>query len=168
MNMTKPMKTIVSTAAVCIVIAFASVTTVNAADNDILFDSPREVKGHKHKGHKQMMKRMAKALSLSEEQKAEIKVIKTQAKEQHQTLRTSMKEFKVAEKKLVQAETFDEQAFSALHDTYQPVLKQLALIRVKTKQAIFNVLNTEQQEKWQAMAKHHKGKGKGKGQGKEK
>ena len=165
MNMTKPMKTIVSTAAVCIVIAFASVASVNAADNDMLIDAPREAKGHKHKGykergHKDEMKRMAKALSLSEQQKVEIKAIKMQAKEQHQSLWESMKAFKVAEKKLLKEETFDEQAFSALYDTYQPILKQSALTRVKAKHAVFNVLTTAQQEKWQKVIKHHKRKAK--------
>jgi Spy/CpxP family protein refolding chaperone len=95
MNMTKLTKTIFSTTAVCMVIAFASVASVasvNASDNDIAFDSPR---GHGHKHH---MKRMVKDLSLSEEQQVDIRAIKTQAKEQHQILRVSMKKFKMAEK----------------------------------------------------------------------
>lgn len=162
MNMTKPTKTIFSTIAVCIVIAFASVASVNASDNDIALDTPKEHKGHqhqenKHKGHKQKMKRMAKALSLSEDQQVQIKAIKTQAKEQHQILQASMQEFKIEEKKLLQTEKFDEQAFNTLHDTYQPIFKQLALIRVKDKHAVFNVLTTEQQEKWLKMIEHKKG-----------
>lgn len=162
MNMTKPTKTIFSTIAVCIVIAFASVASVNASDNDITLDTPKEHKGHqhqenKHKGHKQKMKRMAKALSLSEDQQVQIKAIKTQAKEQHQILQASMQEFKIEEKKLLQTEKFDEQAFNTLHDTYQPIFKQLALIRVKDKHAVFNVLTTEQQEKWLKMIEHKKG-----------
>lgn len=159
MNMTKPTKTIFSTIAVCIVIAFAS---VNASANDIALDAPRDHKGHqhqenKHKGHKQKMKRMVKALSLTEEQQVQIKTIKAQEKEQHQSLRTSMEQFKTAEKKLLETEKFDEQAFNALHDTYQPTFKQLALIRVKGKHAIFNVLTTEQQEKWLKIIEHKKG-----------
>ena len=172
MNMTKPTKTFFSTIAVCIVIAFASVASVNASDNDVALDAPKEHKGHqhqenkhkghqhqenKHKGHKQKMKRMDKALSLSEEQQVQIKAIKTQAKEQHQILQASMQEFKIEEKKLLQTEKFDEQAFNTLHDTYQPIFKQLALIRVKDKHAIFNVLTTEQQEKWLKMIDHKKG-----------
>jgi len=162
MNMTKPTKTIFSTIVVCIAIVFASVASVNASDNDIALDAPKEHKGHqhqenKHKVHKQKMKRMVKALSLSEEQQVQIKVIKTQAKEQHQILQASMQEFKIEEKKLLQTEKFDEQAFNTLHDTYQPIFKQLALIRVKDKHAIFNVLTTEQQEKWLKMIDHKKG-----------
>jgi Spy/CpxP family protein refolding chaperone len=156
--MTKPMKTIFSTAAVCIVIAFASVASVNASDNDINFDAPRDHKEHKHQGSKHKMKRMAKALSLSEEQKVEIKAIKSQAKEQHQTLHASMKEFKIAERNLLHTATFDEQSYSALQDTYQPVFAQLALIRAKAKHAVFNVLTTEQQVKWLKMIEHRKEK----------
>jgi Spy/CpxP family protein refolding chaperone len=81
MKMTKSTKTIFSTIAVCIVIAFTSVASVNASDNDIAFDAPR---GH---GHKHQMKHMAKILSLSDQQKVEIRAIKVQAKEQHQMLR---------------------------------------------------------------------------------
>ena len=162
MNMTKPTKTFFSTIAVCIVIAFASVASVNASDNDVALDAPKEHKGHqhqenKHKEHKQKMKRMDKALSLSEEQQVQIKAIKTQAKEQHQILQASMQEFKIAEKKLLQTKKFDEQAFNTLYDTYQPIFKQLALIRVKDKHAVFNVLTTEQQDKWLKMIEHKKG-----------
>lgn len=158
MNMTKPTKTIFSTAAICIVIAFASVASVNASNNDMTYDSQREHQKHQHQGNKHEMKRMTKALSLSEQQQVQIKAIKTKAKEQHQVLRASMKEFKLAEKKLVQTEKFDEQAFSALREAYQPIFAQSALIRVKTKHAVFNVLTTEQQDKWLKIIEHKKGK----------
>jgi Spy/CpxP family protein refolding chaperone len=152
--MTKPMKTIFSTVAVCIVITFANVASVNASDHGI--DS--NVQGHKHQEYKHKMKHMAKALSLSEQQKAQIKVINMQAKEQHQTLRESMKEFKVAEKQLLQTEIFDEQAYNALHDTYQVTFAQVALIRAQTKHAFFNVLTAEQQLKWLKITKRHQKK----------
>jgi protein CpxP len=150
MKTTKSTKTIFSTIAVCIVIAFANIASVNASDNDTAFDSPR-VHGHKHQ-----MKCMAKHLSLSEEQQVEIRAIKMQAKEQHQILRVSMKKFKMAEKKLLQTEEFDEQAFNALYEAYQPIFKELALIRVKCKHAVFNVLNAEQQMKWLKNVEHKK------------
>ena len=80
--------------------------------------------------------------------------IKIQAKEQHQILRVSMKKFKIAEKKLLQAEEFDEQGFNALYEAYQPVFKELALIRVESKQAVFNVLTAEQQLTWLKKRQH--------------
>jgi len=50
--MTKPTKTFFSTIAVCIVIAFASVASVNASDNDVALDAPKEHKGHQHQENK--------------------------------------------------------------------------------------------------------------------
>ena len=160
MKMTKPMKTIFTTAAVCIVIAFASVASAKVSNNDASLDAPRNHKEHKYHGNKGEMKRMAKALSLSDEQKVEIKAIKDQAKEQHKTLSASIKEFKIAERKLQHTATFDEQSYSALQDTYQPIFAQLALIRAKAKHAVFNILTTEQQEKWLKMVEHKKGSSK--------
>jgi len=153
MNMIKPAKTIISTVAVCIVIAFASVASVNASG--IACDVQREHQGNKHK-----IKHLAKVLLLSEQQQVRIKVIKKQAKEQHKVLRESMKQFKIEEKKLLQTKLFDEKAYSALHATYQPIFEQIALVRVKTKHAIFHVLTAEQQVKWLKTIEHHKGHGK--------
>ncbi|NQY86691.1 MAG: Spy/CpxP family protein refolding chaperone [Colwellia sp.] len=150
MNMIKPMNTIFSIVAVCIVIAFASVASVNASDHGIASNAPIEHQGNKHK-----MKRMAKALSLSEQQQVQIKAIRKQAKEQHKSLRASMEEFKIAEKKLLQRASFNEQEYSTLHDTYQAVFSQVALIRAKNKHAIFNVLTAEQQLKWLKITKRH-------------
>lgn len=159
MNISKSTKFFFSTVAVCVVIAFTNITSAVASGDDIAFDMPQEHKENKHK-----MKRMVKALLLSEEQQVQIKAIKRQAREQHQMVSSSIKEFKAAEKELLQAEALDEQAFSALHETYQPVFAQLALLKVKTKHAIFNVLTTDQQEKWLKIVRHHKGKAK-KGRG---
>lgn len=152
MNMSKPTKTIFSTVAVFVFITFASIASVNASDNEAAFDGPRE---HQRKMHK--VQRMAKVLSLSEQQLVQIKEVTMLGKEQHQVLRASMKQFKIAENKLVQTEKFDEQAFNALHDAYRPIFAQSALIRVKTRHAVFNVLTTEQQEKWLKAAENHKG-----------
>ena len=52
------------------------------------------------------------------------------------------------EKLLIQAESFDEQAYIALHEANQQNFTALALARAKKKHAVFNVLTTEQQEKW--------------------
>lgn len=159
MKMAKSTKELLSTAAVCIVIIFANVTNVNASNSDKAFDTPIE---HQRSMHK--VKRMAKALSLSKQQQVQIKAIKRQAKEENQPLRVSMKQFKVAEKKLLQTEVFNEQAFSELHEAYQPTFAQIALTKVKVKHAIFNVFTQEQQVKWLKMMEHHKGSAK-KGRG---
>lgn len=143
MNITKPMKTIVSVSTLCAVMAFSSVASVNAFADDAAFKSAQF-----HHKSKHMMKRMIKVLSLSEEQQIQIKAIKMQTKNQSGTLRDSMRQFKGAEKQLVQAETFDEKAFIALQTAYQQTFAEMALTRTKTKHAIFNILTTEQKEKW--------------------
>ncbi|MGV2871106.1 Spy/CpxP family protein refolding chaperone [Colwellia sp. E150_009] len=158
MNIIKPVKSIISISAVCAAIAFSSMSGAYAAGNDFGFDGQKH-----HQSGKHMMKRMTKVLSLSEAQQIQIKALKTQAKEQHELQRESMKKFKDEEKLLLRAESFDEQAYIALHVSYQDMFTQVALTRAKTKHAIFNVLTTEQQEKWLAkMDKRKKNSKKGK------
>ena len=153
MNIIKPVKTIVSISAVCAALAFSSMSGAFASDNGFAFDG----QGHHQKG-KHMMKKMVKALSLTDEQQVQIKALKTQAKEQHAVYRESMTKFKDAEKALVQAESFDEQAYATLHASYQDTFAQMALSRAKTKNAMFSVLTTEQQEKWQTIMEERKAK----------
>jgi len=125
----------------------SGISSVNASNHDIAFDSPKH--HQKSGGHgKNIMKGMIKALSLSEQQQVQIKTIKIQAKAQHIALRDGMKKFKEEERSLVQAQTFDEQAYSILHVAYQPIFAQKALMQAKTKHAVFNVLTIPQQEKW--------------------
>lgn len=169
MSVTKSMKTIFSTVAVCTVVAFTNIATVNASDKDTnVVSSHQEAKhqGYKHHGYKNKIKHMTKALSLNEGQQVQIKAIKMKTKEQHKALRASMKEYKIAEKKLLQTKVFDEKAFNTLHNSYQSTFTQLALTRAKSKHAIFNILTTEQQDKWLKMIEHKKGKGDKKGRGK--
>lgn len=150
MNITKPTKAVIASVTICVVMAFTSANYVNAAGNDMVFDTAKEHRGVKHK-----IKRMAKALSLSEEQLVKIKAIKEDALEQNKVLRESMKQFNSEEKKLIQAATFDEHAYNALRDAYQSTFNQIALVRSKNKHKIFNMLTAEQQEKWLKMAKRH-------------
>lgn len=147
MNIIKPMKSIASASALCALMAFSGVASVSAATDDTALDSPRQFqRGGDYGEH--MQKRMVKKLALSEQQQVQIEALKTQAKEQHETLRDSMKKFKTEERALLQAAVFDEQAYTALHTAYQSTFAQRALTRAKTRHAIFNVLTTEQQEKW--------------------
>ncbi len=157
MNIIKPVKAIASISALCAVMALSSISSVNALGYGVASDSPQHhQKRGKHSKH--MMKRMIKELSLSEQQQVQIKAISTQAKAQHETLREAMKKFKGEEKTLLQAQAFDEQAYTSLHAAYQPIHMQIALTRAKTKHEIFNVLTTEQQEKWLALMEKRKEK----------
>ncbi len=157
MNIFRPMKTMASISTLCAVLAIAAVSPVSASG---FYGDKAESRHHQGaEGHRgKMMKKMVKALSLSEPQQEQIKAVKAQAKAQHETLRTAMKEFKTQEKLLLQAESFDEQAYSALHASYQPTFEQMAIARAKTKHAMFKVLTTEQQEKWLKIMKKRKEK----------
>ena len=68
MNMTRSMKTVFATVAVCTAIIFASIATVNASDKGVEAMSCHQQE-HKHRGDRHEMKRMAKFLSLSQDQK---------------------------------------------------------------------------------------------------
>ncbi|MCW8832612.1 MAG: Spy/CpxP family protein refolding chaperone [Colwellia sp.] len=157
MNIIKSMKAISSITALCALMAVSATASVNASGYDVAFDSPKHhQRGERFKDHS--MKRMIKALSLSEQQQGEIKAIRALAKEQHKELHASLQQFKKEVKVLVQAKNFDEQAFIALQGAYQPSFEQAALAKAKTKNAIFNVLSAEQQQKWlKIMEKRNKG-----------
>ncbi len=144
MKITQSIKVMTCVSTLCAAMAFSSISSVNAAGYDLAFDSPR----HHQKGGEHRMKRMIKALELSEQQQVQIKAIRNQAKAQRKILHDSIKQFRTEAKVLVQAETFDEQAFVALQGAYQPSFEQAGLAKAKTKHAIFNVLTTEQQNKW--------------------
>ncbi len=150
MNITKSMKAIASVTTLCSVMVFSGISSVNALGYDIAFDSPR----HHQRGSEHRMKRMIKALALSEDQQVQIKEIRIEAKAQYGDLRDSMQQFRTEVKALVQAEIFDEQAFIALQGAYQPSFAQAGLAKAKTKHAIFNILTTEQKNEWsEIMAK---------------
>lgn len=155
------MKTIASISTLCAVMAFTGIAAANVSVDDTEVNSAKHHHHHQNKsGHseKKMMKRMIKTLSLSEQQQVEIKAIKAQAKEQREIQRDSMKKFKGEERALFQAEAFDDHAYIALHAAYQPTFAQMALTRAKTKHAVFNVLTTEQQEKWLKVMENRKEK----------
>jgi Spy/CpxP family protein refolding chaperone len=158
MNFIKPMKTITSITTLCVVLAFPAMATANMSASDMEMDGSKHHQKKSGYSGKKMMKRMTKALSLTELQQTQIKAIQTQAKEEHESLKASIKQFKETEKSLIQADAFDEQGYIALHTANQQAFANLALSRAKTKHAMFNVLTTEQQEKWLKMKSKRKGR----------
>lgn len=168
MNITKPMKTIVSVSTLCAVMAFSSIAS-SAVTTDYMFsDSPKQHQKRGGQGDKKMMKRMIKVLSLSEVQQEQIKSIKLQAKGQHMSQRVVIQQFKEAEKALIHSNNFNEKTYTDLYTANQQTFANMALTRAQTKHAIFNVLTKEQQAKWIALKDKRRGKGQGKGQGREK
>ena len=99
-----------------------------------------------------------KTAYLSDDQKTQMKSIRQSAKDEAGELRELLTTYKDQVKLLIAAESFDEAAFANLHAEYQANFAQLALLRAKTKHAIFNVLNVEQQEKWQKIMQRRKAK----------
>ena len=157
----KRMKNILSISTMCTVLAFSGLASTNVFADD----SSTEV-SQPHKKHKQM-KKMGKMLGLTDEQKTQLKALKTQAKEQNASLRDSMKQFHDAEKLLLQATTFDEHAYNALYASYQDTFAQAALAKAKSKQAFMSVLTPEQQEKLKTSMEKRKGKSKRRGKSQE-
>ncbi len=115
-------------------------------------------KRYKRSGEASLHK-MAIMLDLSQDQQDKIKAIKQTAKLSHVNLRMSMKAFHAEVKALMQAEYFDEQAFTQLQSKYQSTSAQLALMKAKTKHAISKVLTDKQRTKWFQLMKMKKGHG---------
>jgi len=124
-------------------------STASLASSDEISHQP----GGKH--HQQMndkkLAKLTRKLDLSESQQADIKALKSEANEQMKELKPAMKAFKQQVKTLMSADSFDEQAFSELHESNQEVFSQMALIKAKSKFAMKSVLTEEQLEKFKAM-----------------
>ena len=59
-----------------------------------------------------------------------------------------MKSFHAKTKVLLEASLFDEQGFNALYSQYQEEFQEMASFKVKSKHAMLQILNKEQQEKF--------------------
>lgn len=105
-------------------------------------------KQHKkqHKKH-HMLRKMARFLDLSEQQKLQIKDIYQQARQDKSVLKQSRVAYQTQLQQLLSAKDFDEQAFETLRQTYASTFNDAALARAKTKHAVFQVLNEEQRKK---------------------
>jgi protein CpxP len=112
---------------------------------------------HSHEGNKakgerkhhmmQKFKKMARFLQLSEEQRTEVKTIFAQVKIDKTNHREVINDFKDQVKHLMNTPTFDEKAFTELHQQYQPQFSAAALLKAKTRHALFQILTEEQKVK---------------------
>jgi protein CpxP len=118
----------------------------------------KRYKAHKRNGAASLRK-MAIMLDLSQDQQDQIIAIKQATKLSSVDFRMAMKAFRSEVKVLMQAEYFDEQAFTQLQSRYQPTFAQVALMKAKTKHAIAKVLTVEQRAKWFQLRKMQKGHG---------
>jgi protein CpxP len=110
---------------------------------------------NKHHGNmKDSLRRLAKKLDLTPEQRIEIKAIYTAMKEDRETHKKSLSSFKEQMNSLFKAGKFDETKFSVIYDKYQKNFKLMAMEKAKRRHAIFQVLTPEQQSKFLTMRKH--------------
>ena len=159
MNISKAMKAVILFTILPLVMATSTIAKASELDNDNTHEVTQSK--HQHKGkfsQGDKMHRMFKKLNLSMEQKQQIALIKLEGKAESTAIHDSYKQYKEEQKVLLQADTFNEGAFTNSYYNNQETFAKAALIKAKTKHAIFNVLTPEQQEKWQGMMKRHHNK----------
>jgi len=94
----------------------------------------------KRKGKGDRLKR----LDLSAEQLAAVKTIRSSVRANSAEIKTSLKEYKQAERALIHSSEFNEQTWKALNAEYQADFLSMAVLKVKTKNDIWNLLTSEQ------------------------
>lgn len=103
-----------------------------------------------------MMKRMVKKLDLTEVQQTQVAEIKKETKAEVIALKSVMKAYREQLKTLMDAEVFDEQAFTQLHSDNQDIFAAKALIQAKSKFKMKQVLTTKQLAKLKKMKNKRK------------
>ena len=126
--------------AVASVIAVTSMTQVAQAQ-PMMFE----------RGGVKMMKMMARHLDLTELQKDQMRELLIGAKEGAEQRKIEFGNYQSQMKALIQADEFDEEAFNALNETYQPMFKEKALAKARMKHAMYQLLDAEQREKLETM-----------------
>ena len=97
--------------------------------------------------------RAAAKLELTSSQQEQIAAIHTLSKAELDPLKEAMKGNRTAIKSIVQAEQFDEGAFRSAMQGNQSEMLEIAVIKARYNNQLWNVLTTEQQEKLSKMAK---------------
>ena len=97
--------------------------------------------------------RAAKKLDLSQAQQDQIAALQTLSKAELAPFKEAMKDNRTAVKAIVQAEQFDEAAFRSAMQGNQSEQLEIAVIRARYNNQVWNVLSTEQQEKLSKMVK---------------
>ncbi len=146
------MKKILSVLGLGLALAFGGVAMAQGdRSSERTFDHSAE-RGHGGNGH-HMMKRMFSKLDLSEEQQTQVKALREQMKADMQALRGDSERSNMRDlmKSIVQAETFDEDAFRAMLADKQAKKTEAAVIKAKMKNGVWNTLNAEQQAKMTEM-----------------
>jgi protein CpxP len=112
-------------------------------------------------GNKKRSKRkgkILKRLDLTEQQATAVKGIKSATRGSAENTKTNIKNYKQAERALVQSIDFNPEAWQTLYAQYQSDFLTMAVIKTKTKHNVWNLLTVEQQNKAQKIGKNRKGK----------
>jgi len=86
-----------------------------------------------------------KGLELSDTQIAEIEALRNTFKDTAELNRETMRSFKNAQRELIQSANFSQDAWNALVTQYEEQIINAGVERIKHRQAMFAVLNDEQQ-----------------------
>jgi len=143
---------IISLSSLLVITTLAISTPINAQENNHYVSSEHhgyaEDNG-KHKKHiARKLNKMAKYLTLSEEQKVKMKAIFQQAKEERSKHKDEMRGFKEQVRSLLDTVVFDEKSYIELHNQYADQFASAALHKAKTKHAMLQILTEEQRDKF--------------------
>lgn len=106
-------------------------------------------------------KEMAKTLQLTDAQKAQIKTIRSKAKEARESSKQKLAKIKSQLKNFATTDKVDEQALEKLVNEKASIHASMTKSRIMTKNAIYNILTPEQKvqfkemhDKWSKLDKH--------------
>ncbi|NQZ07244.1 MAG: Spy/CpxP family protein refolding chaperone [Algicola sp.] len=147
------MKKILSVLSLGLALAFGGVAMAEGDRSAERHSDHSSERGHGGNGQHHMMKRMFSKLDLSEDQQTAIRDLKEQMHADMVALRgdSERSDFRDQMKTIVQAETFDEDAFRELLAVKQAKKIEVGVMKAKMKNGVWNILNTEQQAKMTEM-----------------
>lgn len=142
------------------VIAFSTLLVVSQGASALGYDKSHKTGGSvtqemskSNNGHhmKRKMKKLAKYLALSEEQKLALRNIMTEQKAERISRKESMLGFRKEMNALSLDSVFNEVQFQLIYDKYHDDFEQRALNKAKTRHAMMQILTEEQREKFSQM-----------------
>ncbi|SFD02794.1 Spy/CpxP family protein refolding chaperone [Pseudoalteromonas denitrificans] len=108
--------------------------------------------------HMLLSERAAEYLSLTQDQQSQIKSVFEQQKSALEQYKEVGKEMHQQRKELIHNTSFDEHEFRDLITNHQDTKLEIAVIKARGKNQIWNLLNEDQQEKLTKIMKHRMNK----------
>ncbi|TKB46659.1 Spy/CpxP family protein refolding chaperone [Thalassotalea mangrovi] len=110
---------------------------------------------HRHQGergsHPTRIDKLVRALDLTDEQQQQIKAIREASKQEMDALTNDKQQHHEEMQAIITADTFDQNAFIALHQDRADKRQQIALIHAKSMHDIYHLLEPAQQQKFKKM-----------------